>query len=98
MIICPNEEDLKHAIENNIIGYSDLKGKDVNTVTKLWGPSEPTLKGKTPAQKSKMDREDEKMDLQEELTDKFQNITLFIDVMHANRIPFLVSKLAHIGH
>ena len=77
--------------------YSNVKGKDVDKIRKLWGPSEPTLKGKTPALKNKMDREDKKMDLPEELTDKFQNITLFIDIIHVNRIPFLVSKSAHMA-
>jgi len=97
-LLCPSEEDLKHAIENNIIGCSGLKAKDVDNARKIWGPSEPKLRGKTPALKSRMDREDERTDLPEELREKFQNVTLFIDVMHVNRIPFLVSKSAHIGH
>ena len=79
---------MKHAIENNIIGYSDLKGKDVNNARKLWGPSEPTLKGKTPAKKSGMEREDERMDLPEELNDKFQNVTpCFFKASEKNKCP-----------
>ena len=45
-----------------------------------------------------MDREDERYELPEDLDERFQNITLYIDVMFVNQIPFLVSKSAHIGH
>ena len=55
MLLCPSDQDLKHAIDNNIIGHNNLKAKDVNIAKKLWGTSEPLLKGKTPKLKSKMD-------------------------------------------
>ena len=45
-----------------------------------------------------MDREDKRYKLPEDLNETFQNITLFIDVMHVNQLLFLVSKSAHIGH
>ena len=82
MLLCPSNEDLKYGIKNNIIGHNNLKARDVNIAEKMWGPSEPLLKGKTPKLKSKMDREDERCELPEDSNETFQNITLFIDVMH----------------
>ena len=71
ILLCPNDEDLNHAIEHNIIGHNNLKAKDVNIAKKLRGTSEQLLKGKTPKLKSKMEREDQQLEIPDDLNDKF---------------------------
>ena len=83
VLLCPNDEDLIHNIENNVVGYNDFTKKDVKVATGIWGKSEYGLKGKTPELKSKLMREDEAIDMPDEIKDKFENISLVVNACDA---------------
>ena len=70
----------------------------MKVATGIWGKSEYGLKGKTPELKSKLMREDEALDMPDEIKDKFDNISLVVDVMHINGNAFMIAKSFHIGH
>ena len=43
-------------------------------------------------------REDKVIDMSDKIKDKFENISLVVDVMHVNGNAFMVAKSIHIGH
>ena len=47
VLMCPSEEDLVNAIENNVIGNNDFRQRDVVNANKLFGKDIATLKPKT---------------------------------------------------
>ena len=91
--MCPSEEDLINAIENNVIGNNDFRQRDVVNANKLWGKDIATLKGKTTCRKSKLPREDSAIDISSPIVEWYKDrITLSVDIMHVNRVSFLVYK------
>ena len=97
--MCPSDEDLMNAIENNVIGYNDYKKSDVINANKLWGKNIARLKGVSTRRKSKLPREDETIDIPSQIAKRYKDgVTLSIDVMHVNKISFLVSKDYHLNY
>ena len=94
----PSDLDLAHTIEHNIIGNHEYRREDIRNANRIYGKSEAMLKGKVVKQKSKLPREDEVLPLPKYIMNKLKNVTLAIDVMHVNGVPFLVSKSIHIKH
>ena len=89
--MCPSEEDLINAIENNVIGHNEYRRRDVINANKLWGKDIATLKGKTTRKKSKLPREDEAIDIPSPIVERYKDgLTLSIDIMHVSKICFLV--------
>ena len=57
------------------------------------------LKGKTVREKSKLPREDAAIEIPPAIIDQFKkNITLSIDIMHVNKVSFLVLKSYHLNY
>ena len=55
--------------------------------------------GKTTQKKSKLPREDEVIDIPSPIVERYKDgITLSIDIMHVNKICFLVSKAYHLNY
>ena len=98
MLLCPSDDDLRHAVEHNIIGNNALCQIDVRNTKKIYGSSEPSLKRKSLNRKSKLPREDVSLKRPKEINSKFASIMLLFDVIHGNQIPFLVSKSYHTNH
>lgn len=59
ILACPADDDLANAIENNVIGNTNFGQRDIHIAAEVFGPSVPSLKGKTVQQKSKLPCEDE---------------------------------------
>ena len=97
--MCPSDEDLLNAIENNVIGNNNFTCRDVINANKLFGSDVASLKGKTVRKKSKLPREDAAIEIPPTIIDQFkEGITLSIDIMHVNKVSFLVSKLYHLNY
>ena len=97
--MCPRKEDLINAIENNVIGHNEYRRRDVINANKLWGKDVATLKGKTTRRKSKLPREDDTNDIPSPIVERYKvRITVSIDIMHVNKICFLVSKAYHLNY
>ena len=65
----------------------------------LFGSDIASLKGKTVRKKSKLPREDATIEIPPAIIDQFkEGITLSIDIMHVNKVLFLVSKSHHLDY
>ena len=85
----PSDNDLTNAIEKNLIGHNSFDRKDIKIAENIIGPSVPGLKGKTVKQKSKLPQENECISIPPTIVEGFkEGITLSIDVMHVNKVPF----------
>lgn len=99
VLVCPSDNDLSNAIENNVIGHNSFGQNDIKIANNIFGPSVPTLKGKTVKWKSKLPREDECLSIPPTVVERFkEGITLSINVMHVNRVAFLVSKSYNLNY
>ena len=99
VLMCPRDEDLSNAIENNVIGNKSFTYQDVVNVNKLFWSDIAALKGKTVRRKSKLPREDATIDVPQAIVDQFkEGTTLSIDIMHVNKVSFLVSKAYHLNY
>ena len=97
--MCPSEEDLINAIEHNVIGHNEYRRSNGINTNKLWGKDIATLKGKTTRKKSKLPREDEAIDIPSPIVERYKDgLMLSIDIMHVNKICFLVSKAYHLNY
>ena len=97
--MCPSDEDLSNAIENNVIGNNNFTRRDVINANKLFGSDIVSLKGKTVRRKSKLPREDATIRIPPAIIEHFkEGITLSIDIMHVNKVSFLVLKSYHLNY
>ena len=98
LLLCPSDDDMLHAVNYNILGNNSYWRVDVRNATKIFGKSKTAIKGKSVTKKSKLPREDVAIERQSEIERKFQSVTLSVDVMHINQIPFMVAKSYHINY
>ena len=99
VLMCPSDEDLSNVIKNNVIGNNSFTCQDVVNTNKLFGSDIAALKGKTVRRKIKLPREDTTIDVPPAVVDWFkEGITLSIDIMHVNKVSFLVSKAYHLSY
>ena len=99
VLACPSNNDLANAIENNVIGHNFFTQKEIKIANNIFGPSIPGLKGKIVKQKSKLPQEDKSISIPPTIVEYFKaGITLSINVMHVNKVAFLVSKSYHLNY
>ena len=97
--MCPSDKDLVNAIENNVIGINRYAQRDIVNADKLFGKDIASLKGKVTQKKSKLPKEDSTIDIPSPIIKGYKDgITLSINIMHVNRISFLVSKAYHLNY
>ena len=97
--MCPSDEDLSNAIEHNVIGNNNFTRRYILNTNKLFGSDIASLKGKTVRRKSKLPREDSSIEIPPAIIDRFkEGITLSIDIMHVNKVSFLVSRSYHLNY
>ena len=99
ILMCPSDEDLSNAIENNVIGNNNFTRRDILNANKLFGSDIASLKGKTVRRKSKLPRENTNIEISPAIIEHLkEGITLSIDIMHVNKVSFLVSKSYHLNY
>ena len=97
--MCPSDEDLANAMEQNGIKNNTFTHRDVINARKIFGPSEKVLKRKTIRKKSKLPREDTTINIPSAVIDQFKKwTTLLIDMVHANKVSFLMSKANYLNY
>ena len=97
--MCLSDEDLSNGIENNVIGNNNFTGRDMIYANKLFGSDIASLKDRTVRKKSKLPREDVTIEIPPAIIDQFkEGITLSIDIMHVNKVLFLVLKSYHLNY
>lgn len=91
----PSIKDFKLMIVNNMINNCPILVEDVDRAEKLYGPSIQALKGKTVRQTS-VPVVTDYVEVPPHILRENKNITISVDVMFVNKIPFLTSISRHI--
>jgi hypothetical protein len=83
----PSNQDMKWALQSNLIKDCPLTVKDMATAMKVWGPSIAMLKGKTVRTTPPAVRQDV-IEIPREIRECHKEVTLTIDIFFVNQIPF----------
>ena len=84
----PSIRDAKLAVRSNLIVGCTIKPEDIDRAIDIWGPIGGMVKGKTVSAPTHQAIEDV-YDPPDSLLDKRRDITLHIDVLYVNGMPFL---------
>lgn len=86
----PSVQTMKHAIMTNAIRNCLLTAKDINAAENIFRPSLAGLKGKT-VRKPRETVPDAPLYLPADVHAMYRDVTLCVDIMYVDRIPFLVT-------
>ena len=86
----PSTADFIRIVEKNQLPNCPIGRKDILAAEDIFGPDVGSLKGKTP--RTTQDQvEVPLIDLPPDLAERYKDVTLSVDVMKVNGIPFLMS-------
>ena len=93
----PSDDTLIYSAMTNGIKNNPITKKDVNMALDMLGKSKYSVQGKT------VRHQPDAVDTQEisvptKILDYYSSVTLSIDVMHVNKVPFLISVSEHIHY
>ena len=83
----PSNQDMRWALQSNLIKDCPLTVKDMTTAMKVWGPSIAMLKSKTVRTTPPAVRQDV-IEIPREIRECHKDVTLTIDIFFDNKIPF----------
>ncbi len=86
----PSNADMKWGIQSNLIKDCPVTVKDMGTAIKVWGPSIAMLKGKTVRTTPPVVRQDV-IEIPKEIQELHKDVTLKIDIIFVNKIPFFTT-------
>ena len=87
---CSSVENFKYILKANMIKNCPVTSTDVDVAEKIYGPDMGTLKGKT-TRKKPVPVKDDLVEIPPEIKSQHKNLTLDIDVMYVNGMPFLTA-------
>jgi hypothetical protein len=82
-----SNQDMKWALQSNLIKDCPLTVKDITTAMKVWGPSIAMLKGKTVRTTPPVVRQDV-IEILKKIQECHRDVTLTIYIFFVNKIPF----------
>jgi hypothetical protein len=86
----PSARDYLHIVENNLLKDCPIVGTDVVAAEDIFGPNVGFLKGKT-VRRGGTHVNPEYLQVPSPLMEKYHQVTLCIDIMFVNKLPFLVT-------
>lgn len=89
--------NLANAVDKNVIGRNEFTRRDIRLANKIYGRDVAGLKGKTTNESSKMPNEDGVDNVPPHIIENYSIVSLYIYVMHVDRITFLIGTSKHIG-
>ena len=85
----PSTRDFIKIVEGNMLPNTPINAKDIRRAETIYGPDLGSLKGKTTRRKAPV--VDTEILVPPSIKDEHKDITLAMDVMHVNGIPFLLA-------
>jgi len=95
MIGYPSTQDFMKLVEGNMIPNCPISHADIITTEDIFGPSVDILKGKTVRQGEEHVQSD-LSPVPRDILLLYQMVTLCVDIMYVNKLPFLVTISCHI--
>ena len=90
IIMYPGEQAYAKIVDHNLLPNCPVTRADIVTAAKLYGPNINALKGKT-VKRSAMSVKGQIADVPPEILTEHQSVTLEIDIMFVNKMPFLIT-------
>jgi len=94
----PSDHTLIYSAMTNGIIDSPVSKRDVELAFEIFGRSQYALRGKVTASRPAVVEPIQILESPKSITNYYKNIELCIDVMHVNRVPFLLSISKHIHY
>lgn len=86
----PTTNDLKWALQANLIQDCPVTATDLDVALKVWGPSIAMLKGKTVRTTPPIVKQDV-IEVPKEIRELHKRVTLTIDIFFVNNVPFFAT-------
>ena len=87
----PSTKRFLYLASNKLIKNSDVTTQDINNAEFIFGPDRGSLQGKTTRQGSDQVRSGAMVPIPATIMEHYRSVTLYIDVMKVNKMPFLVT-------
>ena len=92
----PTDKDFKTMVTTGLLKNCPVTSNDIEVADQIYGPSVVSLKGKTARDKPKRLRYD-LLPVPRSLNEEQKKVMICGDVMHVNKIPFLITIGVNIG-
>lgn len=86
----PSTRDFIRYVSHNLLPNCPVTKRDIMNAETIYGPDLGSLKGKTTRQRPHTVRVDP-VDMPPTMMEEHQEVTICVDIMYVNKIPFLVS-------
>ena len=90
LVACPLTSDLKKIITTNFIADCPVTHDDVDIAEDIYGHDRASKRGKITQTRPNVVVQDY-IEVPKELVEKHENITLYLDTMFVNKMPFMVT-------
>jgi hypothetical protein len=94
ILIIPATRDLMPFLDNNAIRNCNLTREDVSAAEDIFGPDTSILQGKTTQHKAS-NQPTHLSPIPPDILSKYRDVTVFVDILFVNRIPFLITSSAY---
>jgi hypothetical protein len=91
----PSTHDYIHILNNNLLPNIPISSNDITTAEDIFRPDIGSLKGKT-TRKTPEVIQGELLPIPTDISTKYRIVTIALDIMYVNNIPFLVSLSRHL--
>jgi hypothetical protein len=95
MIGYPSTQDFLKLIDKNLILNCPIERGEVLAAEGIFGPNVHALKGKT-VRHGKLHVKSDLSSVPHDILSLYQEVTLCVDIMYVNKIPFLITVSQHI--
>ena len=92
----PSDRDFADNIETGGIKECGIDRRHINVANEIFGPNEHALYGKTVQRPNKMPRDSSSINISPTILRRYGEVTLGMDVLHINGMPFLFSTAKHL--
>jgi hypothetical protein len=92
----PSDEDFANGLENGGIKECGVSRRNINIAKAIFGPNKHSVQGKSVQRTNNMPREDQILGVPPSVLEHYSKVTVGIDVMHVNGMPYLINTAKHL--